>query len=339
MADKFNYSLKDFGTVAPGAILNDSSLPIVLPPYVVNSSPGSNSPLLSKITPLNPDLSQTGLSGYSGGKNSSSDSFKGPDPWVGYRPRLCFPAELTHSKNNWMFMSFGVRIGKPGAREIYLPIPPGLTFSDSMSYSSLDLGILGSIGQETINAMDSAKGIRGVIGAGIGGLAGSLVNKAKKLNTAAAASIAARQFRQDGIANTIDFSKKQVIAPNTNTSFQNSGVRSFGFNFKMMPRSKTEAEIITAIIKTFRQNMYPKGNDVVLTYPPIWSMKFYEGSGRENRKIPRIYDCYLTGMTATYNGTTNMFHEDGSPIETDISIQFQETKALTLSDIVGLSEQ
>jgi|LakMenEpi03Aug12_release.lakeMendotaPanAssembly.Ray.scaffolds.fasta_scaffold71807_3 hypothetical protein len=332
--------LGNFGSsdsVARGFIPNDVPLPGNKIPESFNYSV---TPLIyNPITPLNPDLGQTGLSGYSGGRNSSSEGFRGPDPWVGYRPRLCFPSELTHSKNNWMFMSFSVRLGKPGAREIYLPIPPGLTFSDSMAYSSLDLGILGSIGQDTINAMDKAKGVKGVIGAGIGGLAGSLVNKAKKLNVAAAASIAARHFNQTSIANTIDFSTKQIIAPNTNTSFQNAGIRSFGFNFKMMPKSKTEAETITAIIKTFRENMYPKGNDVVLTYPPVWSMKFYEGSGKENRKLPRIYSCYLTGMTATYNGTTNMFHSDGSPIETDVAIQFQETKALTLSDIVELSEK
>jgi hypothetical protein len=331
--DQFNYKLSNFDgkTVAAGFVPNDFSAA----PAAIN---------YSLVSPLNPDLAQTGgaLSGYSGGKNSDTDGWPNnvPDPWSGYASRMYFPSELTHPKNNWMYMSFSVRLGKPGAREIYLPIPPGLTFSDSMSYSSLDLGILGSIGQETLNAMDNAKSISGAIGAGIGGLAGSLVNKAKKLNTAAAASIAARQFRQEGIANTIDFSKKQVIAPNTNTSFQNTGIRSFGFNFKMMPKSKGEGEMITKIIKTFRENMYPKGSDVILTYPPIWSMKFYDGmTGRENRKIPKIYECYLTAMTATYNGTTNMFHADGSPIETDVSVQFQETKALTLADIVGLSEK
>ena len=98
--------------------------------------------------------------------------------------------------------------------------------------------------------------------------------------------------------------------------------------------------MITKIIKTFRENMYPKGNDVILTYPPIWTMKFYDGAtGTENRKLPKIFQSYLTGMTATYNGTTNMFHNDGSPVETDVSVQFQETRALTLKDIVGLSEQ
>jgi hypothetical protein len=311
--------------------------PIVMDPFKVASTPLLNLPtFVSKISPLNTDLSQTGKGSGSTGFNNT---FEGPDPWVGYRPRLCFPIELTHSKNNWMFMSFGVRVGNPGAREIYLPIPPGLTFSDSMSYSSLDLGILGAIGQDTIKAMEKANGIKNAVGAGIGGLAGSLVNKAKKMNIAAASSIAARYFRQESIANTIDFSTKQVVSPNTNTAFQNTGIRSFGFNFKMMPKSKVEAETITAIIKTFRENMYPKGNDVVLSYPPIWSMKFYEGSGRENRKIPKIYECYLVGMTATYNGTTNMFHEDGSPVETDVALQFQETRALTLTDIVRLSEQ
>ena len=299
-------------------------------------------PVSSSLNPSNADLSQglslNAISGYSG-SNSTSPGFVGPDPYEGSQAPLKFPSQLAHATHKWPMISFSVRLKSSGERRIFLPIPAGITFSDSMSYSSIDLGIMGTIGANAITAASKQSSITGALAAGIGAFAGSAVDKAKKLNVAAAASIAMRQFRQDGIANIIDFSQRQVVAPNTNTTFQNSGVRSFVFSFKMMPRSKDEATTISAIVKTLRQNMYPKGNDVILTYPPIWDIKFYDGEGRQNTKIPQIYSSYLTGMTATYNSGSNMFHEDGNPTETDIQIQFQETKALTLTDIVALSEK
>ena len=107
----------------------------------------------------------------------------------------------------------------------------------------------------------------------------------------------------------------------------------------MMPKDQKEAFTITEIVKRFRQNMYPMGNDLILTYPPIWNIMFYDGAKtEENTKLPGIYDCYLTGMSAVYNSSGNMFHADGHPVETDVQLTFEETRALTLSDIIKLSE-
>lgn len=216
-------------------------------------------------------------------------------------------------------------------------MPPGVTFADNMAYSTLDLGIIGTIGNETINQISSQKTIAGAIGAGIGGLAGSVVNKAKKLNAAAAASIIARNIPAgSGVADVIDFSTKQVIAPNTNTTFQNSSIRQFGFTFKLVSKTKKEAVAIDDIVNNFRRGMYPKGNDVVLAYPSTWEIKFNNADGSENKFISKIYSCYLTSLSATFNGSTNLFHEDGSPVETDVNVTFQETKALTQDDIETL---
>lgn len=234
------------------------------------------------------------------------------------------------------FISFTTRSSGSNI-PIYLPMPPGVTFGDNMSYSTLDLGIIGTIANETIDQIASQNTIAGAVGAGVGGLVGSVVNKAKKLNAAAAASIIARNIPASGnIADVIDFSSKQVIAPNTNTSFQNSGIRQFNFTFKLVSKSKKEAVVIDEIANVFRRGMYPKGNDVVLAYPSTWEIKFNNADGSENTFIPKIYSCYLTSLTSTFNGSTNLFHEDGSPIETDVSVSFQETKALTRDDIERL---
>ena len=254
-------------------------------------------------------------------------------------PNAVFPLSL--GSKPVPFISFSPKPAQPGTAGggtiVHLPMPPGISFNDSMAYSSIDLGIIGQIGTETITEVAKQTTLSGALGAGVGALTGSIVNKARKLNAAAAASIIARYTPGAGsLAENIDFSTKQVIAPNTNTTFQNSTVRQFQFTFKLVGKSEKEAKQIDRIVSIFRIGMYPKGNDVILAYPSIWKIDFLDGRGNANTFIPRIFSCYLTSMNAVYNGSTNLYHSDGSPIETDISLQFQETRPLTQDDIVKL---
>lgn len=244
-----------------------------------------------------------------------------------------FPQNLASS--NLPFVMFST----PESQEkvyISLPIPPGISIGDGMSYSSVNLGIIGTIMAETMTQMGKQTSVSGVIGAGVGGMVGSVINKAGQLNAAAAASILSRKFGYETVADAVDFSQRQVIAPNTNTTFQNSNIRSYAFSFKLVSRSKKEADAIKSIVNGFRRNMYPEGKDVVLSYPPVWKIKFYDKSGAQNKFLPQIHSSYLTSLTTSYNASTNIFHEDGSPVETDVSISFQETRALTKGDIQDL---
>ena len=266
--------------------------------------------------------------------------FDGPaDIWTRPESPLLFPSNLTTTAQKFPFIGFVARKGATGERSIYLPIPPGISFSDQMQYSTIDLGIIGKAIARATTAAVNEGGFMSGAGGALGAAAGTFINQMRSANGAAVASLAARQTGFDNVANFVDFGARQVIAPNTNTAFQNSGVRQFQFSFKMMPKDQKEAITITDIVKRFRQNMYPMGNDLILTYPPIWNIMFYDGAKtEENTKLPAIYDCYLTGMSAVYNSSGNMFHADGHPVETDVQLTFEETRALTLSDIVKLSE-
>jgi hypothetical protein len=268
-------------------------------------------------------------------------AFKGPtDVWTKSESPLRFPSNLTTTAQKFPFIGFVARKGSTGERYVYLPIPPGISFSDNMQYSSIDLGIIGSaVAKATTAAVNEGGGLLSGAGAGIGAATGTMVNQMRSRNAAAAASLLAKSTGFDNVSNFIDVASKQVIAPNTNTAFQNSNIRQFQFSFKMMPRDEKEAETITEIVKRFRQNMYPMGNDLILTYPPIWNIMFYDGTtSSENKKLPGIHDCYLIGMSAVYNSSGNMFHEDGHPVETDVQLTFEETRALALADIVNYSE-
>ena len=254
---------------------------------------------------------------------------------------LRFPANLGNgtSGNIFPFIQFVAKVKTEGNYAVFLPIPSGLTFSDNMQYSSLDLGIMGSIVSKAVGAAVNQSNLFSGVGAGIGAGVGTIVNQIKSTNAAAAASIATRFVGSDNLANAVDFGARQVIAPNTNTAFQNSGVRQFQFSFKMMPKDQKEADTITQIVRLFRQNMYPAANDLILTYPPVWNIDFFDGStSKKNTKLPGIHTCYLIAMSAVYNSSGNMFHADGHPVETDVQLTFEETRALTLSDIVELSE-
>jgi hypothetical protein len=60
---------------------------------------------------------------------------------------------------------------------------------------------------------------------------------------------------------------------------------------------------------------------------------------RENEFIPRIFSCYLTTFNVNYNqGGAGSFYEDGAPIDVDISMTFQESRALTRKDIEKLQD-
>jgi hypothetical protein len=208
-----------------------------------------------------------------------------------------------------------------------------------MTYSTIDLGILGDVAAKGMVDAAGEGDVGRAIGAGARTAGNELLAKAKSTKVAAAASIAARQLlKQEQVANVIDFANKQVIAPNTNTTFQNSNIRSFQFNFKLVSRTLKDSYAAREIIRTFQEKMYPIGTDVIMAYPPTWSIKFYDGQGAENKHIPGIYTSYLTGLTTTFNSSTNMFHDDGSPLEVDVGIQYQEIKALTRQEIQKLSK-
>ena len=304
-----------------------------------NNANTTNSPSPAAAAALTPQQKLDGVT-YRQRNGDAIKEFDGPaDIWTRSEPPLLFPSNLTTTALKFPFIGFAARMGATGERSIYLPIPPGISFSDQMQYSTIDLGIIGKAVARATTAAVNEGGFFSGAGGAIGAAVGTLVNQARSANGAAAASLVAKGTGFDNVANFIDFGARQVIAPNTNTAFQNSGVRQFQFSFKMMPKDQKEAITITEIVKRFRQNMYPMGNDLILTYPPIWNIMFYDGAKtEENTKLPGIYDCYLTGMSAVYNSSGNMFHADGHPVETDVQLTFEETRALTLSDIVKLSE-
>jgi len=217
------------------------------------------------------------------------------------------------SDSGFPFVSFEfVKRSLPENATVYLYLPPGFSVPDGAAYNNLDLGIIGNLNSDgTTSISDSDR------------KAIAREAKNKLLTEFGFASLAAQQKIKKG----------EAFNPNTVLQFDNVNIRSFNFQFKLVPESAKEAKQVRNIENLFRAALYPeKKNRLYLEYPPTFKIKFYHGR-KENTYMPQIQECFLANITTTYNAGTNMFHADGAPSEVDMSLTFTETKANTRKDL------
>jgi hypothetical protein len=233
---------------------------------------------------------------------------------------LVFPASLrAQADKGTAHVRFKVLGPDDTGGSVHLFIPMGFSVPDSAAYTSIDLGTTGAV-ESAFNT--EGNNITGADASGLAADAGGLVGNALGSAGAGAALGGAAKLRA-GIASN----------PYTETQYTGSGIRSFGFTFKLVSESSSEAEVALQIEDFFRDNMYPEeAGASQLRYPNRFKIEFYNGADK-NKYMPLIKECYLLNLQTTYNSTTNAFHDNGQPVEIDIAVTFQEVKALTRGDL------
>jgi len=250
---------------------------------------------------------------------------------------LMYPLELRSQSQRPCieFTAYDTSSGDVQLKTIWFPCPAGIEISDQATYNTIDLGALGGALNQAIEAGKSAAGgAENKLKAG----SNALLSQVKDARAGEIAAIAAMAL--PGYGDKLQFKAKTILNPNTNTTFSGNAVRTFSFQFKMIARSQQDAQEIQKIHQTFRKYTYADSNgnqqNLTLRYPPVWRIRFLDGQKNENKYIPKIYSCYLQGVQSSFNSTAPVFHTDGSPLEVDVSISFQETRALTRFDIETL---
>ena len=83
--------------------------------------------------------------------------------------------------------------------------------------------------------------------------------------------------------------------------------------------------------------MYPEtidiggGLPIGYKFPNVFKIEFNFKGGE--LKVPKILFSHLRDMTTTINGTAGVFHFDGQPTEVDLTLIFQEYRALSRQDV------
>jgi len=250
---------------------------------------------------------------------------------------LVFPVDLRGQPNVNIIEFTAHEKGTSGVKQhhIFFPCPANITFNDSATYNTVDLGVIGGgLSKIVQEGSFSPSKIAESIKSQIGGANASFSNA--EIISAAAQSLPA----PDAIKGAARLKGRALLNPNTNTTFSGNAIRSFTFGFKLIARSPEESEIVRKIHSKFRAFTYADSRSdaqsLLLAFPPTWTIRFLDGNVNENRFIPKIYSCYLVSVESSINSTTNMFHDDGAPLEVDISVSYQETRVLTRTDIDDL---
>lgn len=235
---------------------------------------------------------------------------------------------------------------------IKLYFPQAVQVNDQVQYENQNLGTTGAVG---LNALNSGASISEAIARGAMETGNSLMNlfgvgnnsgiasqsQAARLAAAKAASLGAVQaFTPAGAQAALGIALQVKVNPSTRSIFTGVTVRNFTFTYDFHASSQREADMINRIIKRFRTIMYPRaipeqsyreGLPLGYEFPDLFEIEFKYNNSKIQMPQPLL--CYLRDVSTSYNPGSMSFHSDGNPTHIQMSLSFQEFRALNQQDI------
>lgn len=217
---------------------------------------------------------------------------------------------------------------------LYLPL--GLAFRDNVTYENFDLGAAGASMEAGLGFAESmVKGLGSFVSNLTSGDNGDLAKLAGVQLASQFGSFGAEAQAASKLAGGV------TLNPNSRILFKQPNIREFTFAFKMIAKSKKEAREINEIIKLLRTELYPDEitanvGDASISLGYKFPNKFNIAFEYDGDKIPglaKIKPCYLRDVSTTFNASQMAMHEDGNFMEVDMTLSFQETKALVRKDV------
>ena len=227
---------------------------------------------------------------------------------------------------------------------VKLYLPQAIQITDGVQVGPIDLGVAGAGVEAALSAGRTRPGEiaqQALAGADITSIVDIFKNR--NLTGTAGAFTAQRVARAagfEGVAGAISRGTSVQVNPNTRSLFRAVNLREFSFTFKMIATSQAEAESIKAIIKFFREELYPE--EIPLSVGPVTGALAYRMPNlfdikflyKNNQEIAtKLKPTYLRNFSATYNPSGMGIHDDGNFLETDITMSFVEDTTLSRQNV------
>jgi hypothetical protein len=246
--------------------------------------------------------------------------------------------------------SRSVNQGLERIETILLPIPSNVSDSNGVKYGESELNniagaAIGAIGgiMETGKALGSGKDFLAElqkagttafndIQKAVGGIDGVQGFVTRKLASSAAGIIGANITPSQILART----QGEILNPNIELLFGGPTLRSFRFQYKMMPRNQEEGEQIKQIIRCFKRHMASKlgsGNikdteNTFLRTPDVFELRYRQGAG-EHKYLHKFKQCFLESINVNYTGEgVYSTYEDGTPVSMIMDLSFKEIEPI-----------
>lgn len=234
-------------------------------------------------------------------------------------------------------------------RNIILPIPSNLNVSYGADYENAELGVFGGAAAGQVDFSGAGGDIGNLISSKIkGAIAGTgsgrdelLAAGAAAVTTAAAGMIGggvgallAGGAAAGGVAAGIGKREGIAINPHMAVMFKGVGFREHEFTYKFVARNMQESEQIKKIINTFKYHMHPDffAGNLAFSYPDEFVINFADAI---SSNLYSIGECVLKNFSVNYNsqGVPLFFEDTGAPVSVEITLQFQEMKIVTKTDM------
>lgn len=249
--------------------------------------------------------------------------------------------ELKKQINDWSGSGKGAEKSptiQSTAGQVALYLPLGLAFRDNVTYENFDLG---AVGASMEGGLGFAQSMMKGVGSFVSGITGSSGGDLAKLAGVQLASKMGSFGAEAGAASRLVGGV--TLNPNSRVLFKQPNIREFSFAFKFIAKSAQEADQVNQIIKFFRQELYPEDITVEIggatpvslgyRFPNKFNIGF-QYNGKEIPGLAKIRPCFLRDVSTTFNSSQMAMHSDGNFMEVDMTLSFQETRALTKKDVV-----
>lgn len=137
-----------------------------------------------------------------------------------------------------------------------------------------------------------------------------------------------------------------AVNPQMEMIYTSPQLRTFQFDFRLVPRNSDESQAISDIIRTLKKNAAPSIPTGITSgryfIPPNqFEIEFYDSKNNmysgTNESMPYLFrtkKCVLKEISIDYTGSGSFAtFSDGAPVETRLQLTFQETTILNRADI------
>ena len=250
---------------------------------------------------------------------------------------------------------------------VNLPMPNNITDSNNVSWAddnmnNLSAALTSYVAKNTLTAGAGTLALNSLLKT-IG--AGGASKTASLITTLAAMGVDGSMTPQmqtllGGVVNSqvlgmlgVSVSPESILArgygivPNSNLEllFNAPTLREFTFQYRMSPRSSSEAKIINNIIRFFKQGMaakkissisgggYAGAQSYFLGTPNVFQLQYKTTGGKTIKGVNRIKTCALTGFAMNYAADGNWAaYDEGQPVSVIMNMSFKELEPVYDTD-------
>ena len=155
----------------------------------------------------------------------------------------------------------------------------------------------------------------------------SLMEAAASLPLVGRVASGINSIMQNSAAKLILNKAGYVFNPQQQLLFEGIDFRTYQMSFTFSPVSREESSMVKKIIQTFRQYAAPtiikQAAGMFFIPPAIFEIEF-RLNGQPNKNVNKVEESVITNIDVNYTPNGWASHEDGAPVQTTVTLSFQE---------------